>query len=258
MSSSTYPATGARGLAQEQPGSGVARARQERREKGVRAQKARGLKQILLGTAFLILLGAGWLYPLIGYFIPVCMLLGVGLAAFQGRKWCDWLCPRGSFEDALLVKVSPRRRIPQVLRSAPLRLGVMAFLMGMLTWQIIRLWPDPWAIGGFFVLLLTLTTTVGVVLGVIFQQRTWCYLCPIGTMSNWVGKNRRPLIMAPEKCTQCNLCARKCPMQLAPVVLKEQAAMANRGDCLKCRVCVESCPTAALSFRETQQVNSAA
>jgi polyferredoxin len=205
-----------------------------------------------------MLLAAGWLYPLIGYFIPACMLLGVGLAVFKGRNWCDWLCPRGSFEDAWLRRISRQRSIPPVFRGAPLRLGVIALLMTVLTVQIIRLWPDPWAIGGFFILMLTLTTGAAVVLGVIFHQRTWCYICPIGTMSNWVGKNRRPLRMVPERCTDCLLCSRRCPMQLAPSALKEQAVMAHRGDCLKCRVCVESCPTAALAFADCSAAQTAA
>jgi ferredoxin-type protein NapH len=232
--------------------------RPKRKHRAAQAIRRRRLKQTLLGMAFLLLLGAGWIYPLIGYFIPLCMLLGIGMAAFRGRSWCNWLCPRGSFEDALLAQVSRGRRIPAVLRSTPLRLGVMAFLMGMLTWQIIRLWPDPLAIGGFFVLLLSITTVVGLVLGVGFHQRSWCYLCPIGTMSNWVGKNRRPLLMAPEKCTQCNLCAQKCPMQLSPAELKEQPVMHNHGDCLKCSLCVESCPKAALAFQRGAGSSSAA
>ncbi|MHB8066591.1 MAG: 4Fe-4S binding protein [Desulfobaccales bacterium] len=232
--------------------------RKERMAAAVRVMKARRLKQIFLGTGFLVILAAGWLYPLIGFFIPVCMLLGIGLAAFKGRKWCDWLCPRGSFEDALLAQISPKRRIPQVLRSTPMRLGVMAFLMGMVTFQLIRLWPDPWAIGGFFVLLLSVTTAVGVLLGVIFHQRSWCYLCPIGTMSNWVGRNRRPLLLAQDRCIDCQLCARKCPMQLAPAALKEEVPMAHRGDCLKCSLCVTGCPTAALAFQEVSTDKSAA
>jgi polyferredoxin len=230
----------------------VKRNRQARKAQAAHLLKARRLKQTILGTAFLVLLGAGWLYPLIGYFIPACMVLGIGLAAFKGRSWCDWLCPRGSFEDALVARVSRQRWIPEVLRRAPMRLGVMTLLMGLLTFQIIRLWPDPWAIGGAFVLLLTITTTLGIILGVIYQQRAWCYICPIGTMSNWVGQNRRPLALAPERCLECSLCAKNCPMQLQPAALKEQPAMAHRGDCLKCRVCVTSCPTAALTFPESR------
>jgi ferredoxin-type protein NapH len=229
-----------------------------RKVRVAQALRVRRRKQTLLGTAFLLLLGAGWLYPLIGYFIPGCMLLGIGIAAFQGRSWCNWLCPRGSFEDAWLARISRGAHIPQVCRATPLRLGVMAFLMGMLTWQITRLWPDPWAIGGFFVLLLSMTTVVGVVLGVGVQQRTWCYLCPIGTMSNWVGKNRRPLLMAPERCTHCHLCAKNCPMQLSPEELTEAAVMHNHGDCLKCSLCVENCPTAALAFPKSSSGGAAA
>lgn len=232
--------------------------RKERMAAAVRVQKARRFKQLFLGTGFLVILAAGWLYPLIGFFIPACMLLGIGLAAFQGRKWCDWLCPRGSFEDALVAQISPKRPIPQVLRATPMRLGVMVLLLGLVTFQIIRLWPDPRAIGGAFVLLLSITTAVGVILGVVFHQRSWCYLCPIGTMSNWVGRNRRPLLMAVDRCIDCRLCARKCPMQLAPAALKQEAPMAHRGDCLKCSLCVTSCPSAALTFQEGSTDKSAA
>ncbi len=101
-----------------------------------------------MGTGFLGLLAAGWVFPLIGYFIPLCMLLGIGVALFRGRTWCNWLCPRGSFADALLKKVSPGRRIPELFRSLPVRVGMIAFLMAMLAFQIVRLWPDAYAIGG--------------------------------------------------------------------------------------------------------------
>lgn len=152
--------------------------RKERKALAARLQKGRRLKQLFLGIGFLILLGAAWIYPLIGYFIPACMILGIGMAAFRGRSWCDWLCPRGSFEDSLLARISRQRRIPEVLRRTPVRAGVMTFLFGLLTFQIIRLWPDPYGIGGAFVLLLTITTTLGVVLGVIYQQRALVLYLP--------------------------------------------------------------------------------
>lgn len=247
----TYAQDGmAGGLTSQRPDQAAAtQFRQERRAKAIKALKVRWVKQLTMGLSFIGLLISGWIYPLIGYFIPVCMLLGIGLAAFQGRSWCNWLCPRGSFEDSLLSRISFQRRIPDVFRATPMRLGVMSILMTVLTVQIIRLWPDPWAIGGFFVLMLTITTGLGIILGVIYQQRTWCYVCPIGTMSNWVGQNRQPLHLEESKCLECNLCAKKCPMQLSPVSLQEPRGMANRGDCLKCSICVDNCPTAALSWQ---------
>lgn len=232
--------------------------RQEKKAIAAKAIRTRWYKQLASGLTFLGLLAAGWVYPLIGYFIPVCMLLGIGIAAFRGRSWCNWLCPRGSFEDSLLSRISLNRRIPQIFRGTPMRLAVMLILMTVLTVQIVRLWPDPWAIGGFFVLMLTITTVIGVVLGIIYQQRNWCYLCPIGTMSNWVGKNRQPLHLEASQCRECGLCAQKCPMQLSPVSLKEPEGMANRGDCLKCSLCVHACPTAALHWEDKGQERLAA
>jgi len=224
-----------------------------RKQRLKRAQGARTTRQLVMGTGFLGLLAAGWVFPLIGYFIPLCMLLGIGVALFRGRTWCNWLCPRGSFADALLKNVSPGRRIPELFRSLPVRVGMIAFLMAMLGFQIARLWPDAYAIGGFFVLLLTITTGVGILLALFVHQRTWCYVCPIGTMSSWVGAKRRPLAMERESCTECKLCAKVCPMQLAPHELKGADRMSHRGDCLKCGLCAESCPEGALSFRGLQK-----
>ena len=37
-------------------------------------------------------------------------------------------------------------------------------------------------------------------------------------------------------------------MQLAPQEMKENEAMAFKGDCLKCGLCVKACPKQALRF----------
>jgi ferredoxin-type protein NapH len=63
-----------------------------------KANKSRKLKQYLAGVLFFTLLAFGWLYSLIGYFIPLCMIAGIGIASWKGRKWCNWMCPRGSFQ----------------------------------------------------------------------------------------------------------------------------------------------------------------
>jgi ferredoxin-type protein NapH len=219
----------------------------ETKRRLARAQGSRRSRQLVMGTSFIALLAAGWVLPLIGYFIPLCMLLGIGVALFRGRTWCNWLCPRGSFADTLLKKVSPGRRIPEAFRSLPLRIGMITFLMAMLAYQVFRLWPDAYAIGGLFVLLLSITTAVGLLLGLILHQRTWCYICPIGTMSSWVGANRRPLAITRESCTSCKLCEKVCPMQLAPHELKDVDRMSHRGDCLKCGLCIEACPQHAVA-----------
>jgi ferredoxin-type protein NapH len=218
------------------------------KERFFEKQRSRRKRQAGMGSLFVGLLAAGWFYPFIGYFIPLCMVAGVGMAALRGRQWCNWYCPRGSFADAFLALASPKKIIPRWLRSGPARVAVLLFLMLMLTYQIVRLWPDFTAIGGFFVLLLTVTTIAGILLALFLHQRSWCYVCPIGTLSMWVGKNRHRLTLDQEACITCKVCGKVCPMQLAPHEMKEGPVMVNGGDCLKCGLCVAACPKDALSF----------
>lgn len=219
-----------------------------RKERLLEAIRSRHIKQYISGSLFVLLLALGWFYPLIGYFIPACMVAGIGLAIRRGRKWCDWMCPRGSFADSYLKSLSPHRHIPHFLRSFPVRIGVLSFLMLMLGYQIMKLWPEPYAIGRFFVVLLTITTIIGIFLAALVHQRSWCYICPIGSLANLVGKHKMKLHMKEDACITCKLCEKTCPMDLRPQELKDNKKMAFSGDCLKCGLCIKSCPKDALFF----------
>ncbi|MBM3252929.1 MAG: 4Fe-4S binding protein [Candidatus Omnitrophica bacterium] len=212
-------------------------------------QIKRRIKQLLMASAFFIVIIGGWRYPLLGYFIPLCMLLGIGIGFFKGRKWCDWFCPRGSFFDTLIKPISPKKEIPKFFKGLPFRIGFLSFLMAMMTIQIIKRWPDPYKIGMFFVILLSVTTIIGIILSFFFHQRTWCYFCPIGSMANWVGRRKYLLKIESKLCTECQLCYKACPIQVAPFKFKkDDIEIVKDGDCLKCNLCVVVCPKKALSL----------
>jgi len=42
-------------------------------------ERKRQIKQSIMGIVFLVVIIGGWKYPLLGYFIPLCMLLGMGI-----------------------------------------------------------------------------------------------------------------------------------------------------------------------------------
>ncbi|WP_298975694.1 4Fe-4S binding protein [uncultured Thermosynechococcus sp.] len=44
------------------------------------------------------------------------------------------------------------------------------------------------AVGGLFVNLCVVTSIVAILLGVIFNQRAWCAICPMGTLQESLGK----------------------------------------------------------------------
>jgi ferredoxin-type protein NapH len=211
-------------------------------------ESKRKLKQFVSALVFAAVLSLGWIYPLLGYFIPLCMLLGMGIAFFKGRKWCDWACPRGSFYDVLIKPISAKREIPHFFKSEVFRIAALVLLMAVMGINLVLRWPDPYRIGRLFVTLLTTTTAIGVGLALFVHQRTWCSFCPIGSLAHWVGGSNNFFKIDSRKCVECKLCHKVCPIQLSPYKFKKESLeIIRESDCLACNLCVMVCPKKALS-----------
>lgn len=143
-------------------------------------------------SALLLFLLIGWFYPIIGAIALVCMLAPVIYSAFQGkRKWCVTFCPRGIFNDVLLKRISQNREIPRFFKSTGFKVVFLAFLMYNFYTGISNAFPNPVQIGRVFLKLISLTTAITILLGIVFHPRTWCAFCPMGFMSNLVIFIRR-------------------------------------------------------------------
>ncbi len=112
-----------------------------------------------------------WIYPPLGFSLLLCMAGAVGIAFYNGRAWCDWMCPRGSFYDLLLEKMSRKVSIPEVFKTNWFRSIILTLLMSALGIQIYYAWGDSYGIGLAFVTVLTITTIAGIVLGAVFKPR---------------------------------------------------------------------------------------
>lgn len=189
---------------------------------------------------------AGWFLPYLGYLMLICMLAPVVIGAFRGRLWCGWVCPRGSFFDYIMARFSRNKPAPAWLRSKAFRNGMIAFLMTVMGVQLTLAWPDPAAIGRVFIMLLTVTTIVGMGLAVAYRPRTWCSFCPMGTMTSWFSHGKRPLNVT-SACKDCSACGKVCPMYLTP-----QHPDSSHASCIKCERCVMVCPRNAISFEQPQ------
>lgn len=207
--------------------------------------------QPYIGISLVFLIAVGWFYPPIGYFLLVCMVMGMGIGVAKGRNWCDWMCPRGSFWDSYLSYFSRRLEVPDFFRSITFRLLWVGVLMTVLIINLTPIWGDYYKMGKPFVMILTMTTAVGLLLGVIYHQRIWCMFCPMGTMANWLGRGKMPLNIS-NSCNQCGTCKKVCRMQIYPGSYRD-AGSVQHGDCLKCSYCVEKCPKQALNFDENRE-----
>jgi polyferredoxin len=210
-------------------------------------KKKRTRLQTLTSIVLPAVLIGGWFYPLLGFFLLVCMVGSLAIAWRKGRKWCDWSCPRGSFYDVFLSKVSRRAAIPSFIKTGWFRTVILSALLTALGLQVYFAWGSLAAVGLAFVRVLTVTTAAGIILGTVFHERAWCHICPMGTLGKWTSQDTQSLHVN-EQCRNCKLCSKVCPMQLKPY--EHKAGAMHEGDCLKCQSCVAACPINALGFKD--------
>lgn len=206
----------------------------------------RRLLQWLLAPIAILTLVVGWKFVWLGFTVPVVMAIGVIGGLLRGRYVCGNFCPRGSFFDRILAKMTSNRKIPSALRSMGLRAGIFSVLMGFLLW---RLAADPsnadhW--GFVFWSMCAITTSVGIVLALLYHPRAWCAVCPVGSLANVIGGDKYQLNIAVD-CRECGKCEQSCTFDL-PIVKHKDLGVVQERDCLKCSLCLVNCPTGALQW----------
>jgi ferredoxin-type protein NapH len=198
-----------------------------------------------LGILVLIVSIGGLWYPALGYFMLLIFAAIFLISPFRGRWFCGNLCPRGSFADFWISKISRKKKIPAALRSLWVRLPIFFLLMGFMGYRIagtIGSLNTFEKIGMVFVTMCLVTTAIAALLGIYLSPRAWCSFCPMGTAQRLLGGKRYPLKLTKEKCINCKKCEKVCPMQLK--ILQDSA----KPDCIKCGRCVSVCPKDALQF----------
>ena len=194
-------------------------------------------------------LAVGVVYPVVGLLALVCMLAPVAMSFYKGRFWCGNFCPRGSFYDHVLAKWSPKKPIPPFFRSTGLRVFMVLLIMTVFSVQMYAAWGDIAAMGAVFLRIIIITTLVGIGLGLLYHQRTWCAFCPMGSLASWISEVKKPMpLLVSDSCVNCKLCTSVCPLQLRPYTAKGDAGGFTHSDCLKCGRCVTRCPKKALRF----------
>lgn len=180
--------------------------------------------------------------------VVLCMVSPIAISFFRGRFWCGNLCPRGSFYDHVLAKISRHKKVPAILKSPLFRAVVFIAMMAMFSLGIKKNWGNWYGIGFVFYRMIVVTTLIGIVLSFIWNERTWCNFCPMGSAAALVShfKNKKRILKVSSECVSCGLCAKKCPMGIAAFSYKGKAL--NAADCIQCGQCVSVCPKKAISY----------
>ncbi len=190
-----------------------------------------------------------WITVLVGFLILVYSM-------FYGRKFCGYICPLGTWQEAIFALRSRayRRshRIPYFyerslgkLKYAVLAITAVLSLVG-LGYLFIRFCPiyalsmlPRLAIPGLILL-------VVISIGGFFAERVWCrWLCPYAALLNifqalgkLFGIKRSKIRRNLERCVDCGVCMLYCPMNIN-IAAEEYV---QNCECIHCLVCASKCP----------------
>lgn len=146
-------------------------------------------QSIMIWFLPLIVIG-GLFVPVLGYLVVAMMAFFLTLSFFKARYWCWHLCPRGAFLDIAVSKVSRKRPAPRVFSKQWFRWLIFLIFISFLAFRIIRSGGDVIVIGSVFVGMCLLTTIISIILGVATRHRSWCAICPMGTLQEKIGRMR--------------------------------------------------------------------
>ena len=111
----------------------------------------------------------------------LCMLTPLYLAIRGGgRVHCAQYCPRGSMFSVFLVKISFKNNLPKKFSSKLVKNLMLAWMVGMFIISLIIAGGDFTRTSYAILRMMTMSTLVGIIMGVIFKPRSWCVVCPMG------------------------------------------------------------------------------
>ena len=183
-----------------------------------RPSKHRAANALYIVTLLFFALGLvnmffAWL-GLICFALPFVLLI-----KNKHKTWCSTYCPRASLFNRLLSRISRHTNPPRWLVGKDARdyvliyFGVNLFVAILSTVMVFKgrvdaldslrllmVWQVPWEVpqlldlpgippwsvhATFRIYSIFLTSTlVGLLLGLLFKPRTWCAICPVGTVSS--------------------------------------------------------------------------
>lgn len=235
------------------------------------------MNYIKTNRSFTIVRKYSWLFTILvaigGLFIPKLGLLVLFIMAglmitslFNGRYWCGNICPHGSLFDNIILSKSKNKKIPEFIKSKYFAIVFFIFFIFNFSKKILGTF-NSWGnfdfldkLGFVFVTTYLLVLSVGGLLGVFINPRMWCQFCPMGSMQKIMDKigtklhinkntNKKLTIIDIDKCKNCGLCSRVCPIQLKPHENFDESGIFSSGECIKCNTCVVNCPLKILEIK---------
>ncbi len=111
----------------------------------------------------------------------VCMILPITIALLgKGRKHCSHFCPRGSFLGRIISLISVNGKMPRFMTSKIFKNIILIFMFTMFGFNLYKAGFDHLKIASVIFKMMSASFSVSILMGIVFQPRSWCKICPMG------------------------------------------------------------------------------
>lgn len=109
----------------------------------------------------------------------------------HGKVHCSHYCPRGSLFGKFLQRVSMRKTLPAFMRTTNFKNALLGLMVVMLTFSLYHNHGSMMAIGMALFRFMASSLAVGLLLGVFYQPRSWCQVCPMGHATSLIANYQK-------------------------------------------------------------------
>jgi ferredoxin-type protein NapH len=126
-------------------------------------------------------------------------------------------------------------------------------MLSMFTLGIKKNCGNLYGIGMVFYRIIVVTTIIGIVLSLFYNERTWCNFCTMGTIAAFVSRLRKnkKVLHVSSSCVSCKLCEKK--RSLGIVTYEYKGDLLSHPDCIQCGKCVVACPKKSIGYDKTNK-----
>ena len=182
---------------------------------------------------------------------------------FLGRVFCGWICPAGATQELCMkirnepFKNGKRNWIKYAIWVPWVSIIVLMFVQAGVV-AIDPLYQTYYGISItgmesliLFIIIAGLIATIALIMGKRASCHTICWMAPFmifgRKIRNTLNLPSLQLLSNNEKCINCHVCDKKCPMSLEVNQMVQSKNLEN-SECILCGSCVDNCPQGAIKF----------